>query len=88
MDEYDDEDDNQTPTPKNGALNFFSRDSSRALSSASSVNNLFKKTARERTDASSASSRKSGIVASEKYPSYGEIFKVKRYSNKFCEKNG
>jgi hypothetical protein len=29
MDEYDDEEDNQTPTPKNGALNFFSRDSSR-----------------------------------------------------------
>ena len=66
MDEYDDEEDNQTPTPKNGALNFFSRDSSRTSSSASSVNNLFKKTARERIDASSASSRKSGIVASQK----------------------
>lgn len=66
MDEYDDEDENPTPTPKNGGLNFFSRNSSRASSSASSVNNLFKKTARERTDASSASSRKSGRVAFQK----------------------
>ncbi|VDI83378.1 Hypothetical predicted protein [Mytilus galloprovincialis] len=61
MDDYDDEDYNKTPTPQNGGLNFFSRNSSRASSSTPS-NNLFNKTARERTDASSASSRASGKV--------------------------